>query len=64
MVEKLVGVMVSRPKVWVPAELCKELGISALELTQLIIKARKQGVEINRMSDTRTGNTNKIWIVQ
>ncbi|EPM39318.1 hypothetical protein M272_16970 [Vibrio natriegens NBRC 15636 = ATCC 14048 = DSM 759] len=56
--------MVSRPKVWIPAELCKELGISALELTQLITKARKQGVEINRMSDTRTGNTNKIWIVQ
>ncbi len=64
MVEKLVGVMVSRPKVWVPGELCRELGISALELTQLITKARKQGVEINRMSDARTGNTNKIWIVQ
>lgn len=62
MVEKLVGVMVSRPKVWVPRELCKELGISALELTQLITKARNQGVEIYRMSDTRTGNTSKIWI--
>ena len=30
MVVKLVGVMVSRPKVWVPGELCRELGISAL----------------------------------
>lgn len=62
MVEQLVGVMSSRPKAWLPSELCAELDITALELAQLVTKARKQGVDIHRMSGERTGNTNKIWI--
>ncbi len=62
MQDELVEVMVSRPKVWSPVELCKLLGVNGRELSRMIASARGKGHQIKSVCDAQSGGSHKYWI--